>query len=566
MMRFGSFALLLALAPLARANPTQDLLRRVPPESSLCLVAQDWKGHAERLAGSPFAAKLKASDLGKSLLNADAVEKLVALEKVLTDSLHLTAEQLRDDILGDAVVYAFQPGAPDKPDDDAGVLLVKARNPKTLAKLIDDLNDAQKQAGELKALTERKFGELAYFRREKSDGVAEYYFVREGVFAFSRDERLVKRVLALDAAPPKHAPLVEAYDRLGLTKAALAFLFNPRPLDADFQARIAAAPDAPAKAFLKRFAVIWKATDSVALAVELGAEVELALHASFDPKIVPAELKPFLGTPKASALWAYIPSDALFALAGRLDLPQALALGKSFLSEPALKGLQDLLDKQIAPAVGREALPDLLQGVGPDWGVWLTAPGQADKGAIPDLTVALRVRAPESGDNALGDAVKLGLNFAFQVFRVEYNKAHDDQFALRESKDDAGPIQHLENPKLLPAGVRPAFAQRGDFFLLASSPEAIRRFDIRKDAPKEGDGPFLRIGGAALERYLRTHGEYLAKALAARTGKTAADVLQEFRELQQIVELLDSLEVRQTGTVGSTKWSVKLKLAAPLAK
>ena len=113
MLRFCSVALLaFGFAASAQANPTQDLLRSVPPECSLCLVAQDWKGHARRIAESPFTKRLKKSDLGKTVLNPDALQKIFDLEKVLADSLGLTFEQLRDDILGDAVLYAYRPGPP----------------------------------------------------------------------------------------------------------------------------------------------------------------------------------------------------------------------------------------------------------------------------------------------------------------------------------------------------------------------------------------------------------------------------------------------------------------------
>ena len=568
MIRICSLAVFvcLAVAPSLRANPTQDLLRSVPADCSICFVAQDWKSHSQRIAESPFLAAVKKSELGRTILNPDAMEKIFALETILTEHLHLTVEQLRDDILGDAVLYAYRPGPTDKPDEDAGVLMLKAKDPKALAKLIDNFNDTQKQSGELKALTEKPLGKLAYFHRDKSDATGEYYFVRAGVFAFSKDESLLKATLALEATPAKTAPFLDAYDKLGLQKAAIAAIFQPRTLDAELKARIASTKDEHAQSFLKQFAKIWLATNSVAFAVELGTDVEIAVHASFDPKTVPPELKPFLGTPKASALWSHIPADVLFALAGKLDLPQLMKLGKTFLSEPGLKGFQELLDKQIAPAVGKDAFPELLKSIGPDWGVWLTAPGKTGNRTLPEFTVALRVRAPQSKDNTFGDALKLGLNFAFQMFRVDYNRTHDDQFTIREIKDDAGPIQHLENAKLLPPGVRPAFAQRGDFFLFASSPEAIQRFDPKKDTAKPEDAPFLRIGWKALEQYLRAHGEDFANLFSSLTGKTAADVLKEFRELQQVIELLDTLEVKQSGTVDSTKWSLKLKLTAPLQK
>jgi len=568
MIRFCTLACLasLALAPLTRAEPTRDLLRGVPPESTLCFVAQDWKTHAPKILASPFVAKLKQSDLGKSILNPDALDKIAALETILTGALQLTVEELRDDILGDAIVYAYRPGPVGKSDDDAGIFMLKTRDPKALAKLINRFNGVQKESGELKALVEKSAGKLGYFHRDKTDGAGEFYFLRGGVFAFSRDELLLKQALALHATPPKVAPFLDAYDKLKLSKVALAAIFNPRSLDAELKARIDGTKDEHGRAFLKQFSRIWSATQSAAIGVELGSDIELSIHASFDPKTVPPELKPFLGTPKASSLWSHIPTDVLFALAGQLDLPRLIDFGQAFLSDPGLKGFRDLLEKQIAPAVGKDVFPELLKSLGPDWGVWLTAPGKAAKSALPDLTVALRVRAPESRDNTFGDALKLGLNFAFQMFRVEYNRSHDDQFTLREIKDDGGPIQHLENAKLLPPGVRPAFAQRGDFFLLATSPEAIQRFDPKKHVLPADATPFLRIGWKGLEQYLRTHGEDVAKLFAGITGKSIADVLKEFRELQTILELLDTLDVKQSGTVDSTKWSLKLKLAAPLVK
>lgn len=568
MIRFCTLACLasLALATTTRAEPTRDLLRSVPPESTLCFVAQDWKTHAPKILASPFVAKLKASELSKAILNPDVLDKIAALETILTGALQLTAEELRDDILGDAIVYAYRPGPAGKPDDDAGILMLKARNPKTLAKLIDRFNVVQKDSGELNALTEKSVEKLAYFHRAKNDGASEFYFLRDGVFAFSRDESFLKKALTFQATPPKVAPFLDAYDKLKLSRVALAAIFNPRSLDAELKARIDGTKDDHGRAFLKQFSRIWSATQSAAIGVELGNDIELSIHASFDPKTVPAELKPFLGTPKASSLWSHIPTDALFALAGQLDLPRLIDLGQAFLSEPGLKGFRELLEKQIAPAVGKDAFPELLKSLGPDWGVWLTAPGKAAKSPLPDLTVALRVRAPDSQDNTLGDALKLGLNFDFQLFRVDYNRAHDDQFTLREIKDDAGPIQHLENAKLLPPGVRPAFAQRGDFFLLATSPEAIQRFDPKKHVLPADETPFLRIGWKGLEQYLRTHGEDVAKLFASITGKSIADVLKEFRELQTIIELLDTLDVKQSGSVESTKWTLKLKLAAPLMK
>ena len=46
----------------------------------------------------------------------------------LRQSFGVGFDQLRDDILGDAVVFAYRPGPPDKPDQEQGLILVRARN------------------------------------------------------------------------------------------------------------------------------------------------------------------------------------------------------------------------------------------------------------------------------------------------------------------------------------------------------------------------------------------------------------------------------------------------------
>src|SRR5690349_18878411 len=107
-------ALLGPALPAARAappTPAEELLRFVPPDVSLCLVVRDLRGHAAALAESPFLEQLRRSPLGKQVQQTLGVQRLVA-DQFLQKYLRLDSTQLRDDILGDAVVVAYRLGPP----------------------------------------------------------------------------------------------------------------------------------------------------------------------------------------------------------------------------------------------------------------------------------------------------------------------------------------------------------------------------------------------------------------------------------------------------------------------
>ena len=107
------------------------------------------------------------------------------VDKFLEKHFRLTWKQLRDDILGDAVVFAYRAGPADKPDQEQGMFLVRAREPKKLAVLIEGLNAAQKEGGDLKTLEERQHDGVKYFRRVERKG-ENFYFLRGPVLIKTR--------------------------------------------------------------------------------------------------------------------------------------------------------------------------------------------------------------------------------------------------------------------------------------------------------------------------------------------------------------------------------------------
>src|SRR5262245_5318715 len=170
-----SFVAVLALATPVSAAPREELLRFVPEDVGFCLVVQDLRGHAAALADSEFFRHLRQSALGQAIVQDPEFLKLGEFEKVLEKHLGLSWAQLRDDVLGDAVVLADRPGPPGKPEQEQGLLLLRARDARLLADFIDRLNAVQKKSGEVQDIRSREHNGRKYYQRVEKKGDNFYY-------------------------------------------------------------------------------------------------------------------------------------------------------------------------------------------------------------------------------------------------------------------------------------------------------------------------------------------------------------------------------------------------------
>ena len=165
------------------AHPRDEILRLIPDDAGLCLLVQDLRGQIDRLKASPFAARLAASPMGRAFRDVPEAGQLAAFNEQLTKHLKITWPELRDDILGDAVAFAYTPGPPDKPDQEQGLILLHARRPERLVALFDRLNELQKKSGELQSVETRDDGGVRYSIRRKAEG-NEYYAIAGSILAF----------------------------------------------------------------------------------------------------------------------------------------------------------------------------------------------------------------------------------------------------------------------------------------------------------------------------------------------------------------------------------------------
>lgn len=569
MPRLLALLLLPLLASPLFAGPTADVMRLVPPKTTVCFVLQDLRGNAARLSESPFAAKFAESKLGKGLLGSDEMKQLLAADKVLHDHLGVTAADLLDQVFGDVVVYAYQPPPDGKDDHDTGVVLGKAAKPDALAKLAAKLNAAQIKSKELKGTADKKHNGVGYVERQKADGRTEYYLLREdGLFAYTVQEGVLKQVIdRLSGADKTPSPLAGAIDQLGVSDAVVVLLFEPKAFAADLAAGEKKADDANQKAFLKQFGKLWAAAEAVGVSLTLDTGATLAVTVVATPDKVPAELRGlFKPDATPSAVWAVVPSDALLVIGGKFEWEKVTALVGSFLADDGKAGLKALSDDLLGPAVGKDALPKVKAGLGPDWAVWLTAPAKGDTGVLPAATFAVRVRPPGSDDDTVGQAIVGAFDAVLHFFRVDYNRTHADQFTLSEEKADGGAIRYLKNDTALPTGVRPAYGLRGDYFVLGSSVAAVKRFTPPKSDAAVKDAPLARLNATKLAEYLTAHGDKLSEALAGWTGTTADKAKTDLTDFAVVLDLFDAIELHHTGDGKRMTLAIRAKTAKPLRK
>lgn len=566
-------ALTLALAltlslPATAAPPRDEALRLAPDDFALVAVVQNLRDHATAVGQSQFAEWFPTTSLGKQLLGGASFKQIIDSATPIFGALGITPSDLLNDIIGDAAVFAFTPGAPNDPNGERSVIVVRPRKPDVLAKVVERLNALQTQSKELKALVPHKHAGETYFERQKPNGPSDFYCFRDSVFAFSASDAEIKAVIDRDKSLPKDKPpvLLARLSKLGVADAAAVLLVNPRPLDAELAAKVKSAkPDE--KPFLTKFAEVWSAAEAVAVYFQLDTGAELGVSVQFDPAKLPASTRSWLvGERTRSAVWSAIPNDALFAIGGRVKANDLLDFIGSLSAGDGKPAVREQIAQALGPLIGKDKLPLVLDAIGPDWGVWIEPPPKGMKDAVPVVVGAVKVQPDGAKGAEAANALVQSLGHGFMLARIAYNREHKDQLELREEKDGDAVIKSLVGDGL-PAGFRPSFALKGGYLLVSTSPDAIKRFQPPTGEMKPGgDVPFARFNATAARDYLKSHGSALAKLLSATGAGDAASLEQQLAMLAQVLEPVDRVELLANGDATGVKLSFRVKPTKPLKK
>jgi Protein of unknown function (DUF3352) len=496
----------------------------------------------------------------------------------MKETLGVGWAQLRDDILGDALVLAYRPGPPGKPDQEQGILLLRARDGKVLAKLIERINKVQKDEGDLKELEPRRYKGVTYYRRlqydkrTQSDKPAEYYYVHGPILALSSQESMLQQAMDCDRTRPVDA-LPEPARRLrelGAERALMAMWINPRAFDAELQSKIAAAP-AEHTGTLKHFALYWKALDSVVLSLSLtGREINLSLgmHARVG-ELPPAARRLLREASLASDVWRRIPDSALFALGGRIDGAALLDVIEGFLTEENRRELRASLKRQLASVGGQDFGQDLLSGLGPDWGLYVAAPAAGSKNWIPQTVLALRFN-PSRAKKTLERKLSAALDFAARFVVVLYNTQHSEQpVTLETTEVDGQEVHYVASESGLPDGVSPSYGLLSGYLLASSSLDALSRFAKPSPSPSlsaDSPIPLLRISLKDWRAYVKDRREAIVDFFAEQSKLNRDAIGRQLDNLITGLQFLDRIEIRQKTAPGQVIFTFSVQTTQALNK
>jgi hypothetical protein len=573
----GSALLLLSTVQLAAATPRDELLRLVPDSVGFCLVVQDLRGRAATLRNSPFLQQLSESPLGVRIRAGDEVKKLDRIETKMKEKIGLDWAQLRDDILGDALVLAYRPGPPGKPEQEQGVMLLRARNEKVLVDLIDRVNKVQKEEGELKSLEERRHNDIVYYRRLEYDKRTErdkpptFYYVHGPILAISTQENMIQQVMECDrtGATIKRGEAARRLRELDAERALLAVWINPRAFDAEVDAKIAHSTGERATA-VKHFALYWKALESVVVSLSPSdREIKLSLGVRARAEELPAAARRlFREASTASEVWQRFPESALIAVGGRLDgatLPEVIG---GFLTVEQRQTLHAALNRHFYALLGEDDFAsEVLPAIGPDWGLCLLAPPAADKNWMPRALFALRVESKRA-KKAIEPKLLGILDFAARLLIFVHNNQQPDRpFSLKTGAVDGREVRYLSGD--LPAGIQPSYALLDGHILLSSSLEEMNRFARTPPpvAPSPGAAiPLLRISFKDWRAYLKARREPIAQFLAENNHLSREEATRRIDGLLAGLQFVECIELRQRTAPGQMILNLSVQTTHALKK
>jgi len=560
------------------ATPREELLRLVPDSVGFCVVVQDLRDHAAALQASPFFEQLRQTSFAVKVRNSDSWRKLGYIESKIKQRLGLDWKQLCDDVLGDAVVFAYRPGLPGRPQQEQGVMLLRARNEKVLAALTGRLNKVQTETGELKDLTEHRYNGVVYYRRleydkrTKRDKPPTFYYVHGPILALSAQESMLRQVIDCDrrsSGDPGEA--AQRLRELDAEHALLAVWLNPRAFDADVEAKAANAPE-DRSAAIKHFARYWKALESIVLSLsprerDIGLSLGVRARTSDVP---PAARRLFREAATASDVWRRLPPSALLTAGSRLDGAALLEMFSGFLRPQGRQTLQATLNRPFAALLAEEDFTgNLLPALGPDWGLCLYAPDSGDKKGTPHLLFALRVQTNQT-QKSPERTLLAALDFAARLVVFAHNNEHPDSpLTFKTGAVRGQEVRYLSGAANFPAGMQPAYGLLDGYLVLASSLESMNRFAQTAPLPAPAPGasvPLLRISFKDWRTYLTEHRETVVQFLAQRDKLSRDAFDRQVDDLLTGLQLVERAELSQRSAPGQVIFTLNVRTTQALKK
>ncbi len=552
---FVRVALLVAFSlgfvlPVQAQDAVAALTDRLPDDFAFALLVRDLRGQVALTKQSAWFKAFRPTPLGRVIFEAPELKQFDKLQQDLKQHFDLDWSTVRDEFLGDAVLFAYTPGSHPADDDERGLVLLHTRAPGKLAKFINQLNELQKNAGELKSLTVRAHRGLKYQRRDLGKQ-SQFYFRDGGLFVFAIKEDSLKAVLDKHADAQRSGAWTERFRQADAGKAFLTLAVNPRLLDREFRDKHKASDG---------FLAYWNALDAIFVNLHVGDAVDVRLRVQARVKDLPAWAKrSFSETPPASGLWSRFPPNALVSVASSVDFAATFESLGELLPVKERQQMRALLQGSVSAITKLDFAKDVLPQLGPDFGLSILAGKEAD--ALPQAILALAVKpGGKNIDKAAYDTLQLLAGLAL----LEHNKNNADPIRLLTLKQDKVEVKYFDGPKFFPAGLQPAFALKDGYLLLATSPDAIAQFRAHGITVPSDETPMLRLSTFELSQFLKQRKDDIIAKLVEKQNLSKQDARQNLDSVLALLDMLDHLVLSQRTQPGQAIWTLRVVPRAAL--
>jgi hypothetical protein len=547
-----ALGLILALAATTRAaGPAEALFRLVPPDAGLTLAIEDLRGHARQFLDSALADGLRQLPAVRAWFASDRFRGFQRAQAEIEKALGENLARIRDDLLGDAVVLTVHLPPGGRQEDARGLLLVRVRDRALLDRLVQEVNAAQKNKGELERVTEHARGASVYYARELRNRPAEYFATfDDNTFAWSNSEALVQGVIDRKTGDRPglgdEAPFLRVRRRLP-ERSAVSLFVNPR-----FLATVLASAPKSSKPADARIAALLgrqvQAMDYLGAAIEWRDGVILHVEEALDPKKLDPWLRNWAAQTSSNPLAHALPSAALAVATAHVDFPAVLDVVRALMPESERPRLDNLLLALNGLLLGNDPTALLAYPhAGPGLLAYVEPPGAPD--ARPFLPVVFVVNLGEDQDPVAG---------AEPAAAAPLDNALRTLLALRALDVKQGEPLRVETREVggrkvtMLSGSSPfAYAIASGRLVLGNSAEAVARAFTQ---PLRSNSGFTRLQATyfpkvesfacvdleAVYQLADAHRPWLVRRIAAKHQQPEADAARDLDQALALVHLFRS--------------------------
>jgi hypothetical protein len=418
--------MLVCAAVVQAAGPADELFKLVPREAGATLAIEDLRRHAQEVLASPLTEGFRRLPPVRAWLDSERHRQFAQAKHDIETALHAKVGEIRDGLLGDAVVLVLQPSAGGDPGQARGLLLTRVSDPGLLARLIELGNESERKAGALREVVPISRGNDRYYARRFKTGTKPdewYATLAGGIFAWSNSESLIQG--ALDRNQGRQAGLdSDAHFkavRSALPESALASLYlHPRFLEQLIPSESQASSDRADRG-TRALRHYLKALNFAGLALEWRDGLVLHSHEAVDASKLPEALGRWAARATVDVEPAR-PMLARLAAFAKLDL-EPTDLWDWLISLPnqgSPPRMENLLTAAKGVLLGRDLEKEVLPQLGP--GIWLGLRLPETKGTPPAVVIATPIRDATSGGST-ASALDNGLRTLLAAMALDEKRA-----------------------------------------------------------------------------------------------------------------------------------------------